>query len=53
MEKYRVIKQLGEGAYGTVVKAVNTENQELVAIKRMKQNMTWNEALQLREIQAL
>ena len=50
MEKYKVIKTLGEGAYGIVLKALNTETQEVVAIKRMKQKMTWNEALALREI---
>ena len=53
MEKYNVIKTLGEGAYGIVLKALNTETQEVVAIKRMKQKMTWNEALALREIQAI
>jgi male germ cell-associated kinase len=53
MEKYKVIKTLGEGAYGIVLKALNTETQEVVAIKRMKQKMTWNEALALREIQAI
>jgi male germ cell-associated kinase len=53
MEKYKVIKTLGEGAYGIVIKALNTETQEVVAIKRMKQKMTWNEALALREIQAI
>ena len=53
MEKYKVIKTLGEGAYGIVLKALNTETQEVVVIKRMKQKMTWNEALALREIQAI
>ena len=53
MEKYKIITKLGEGAYGTVLKAVNTETQEVVAIKRMKQTMTWAEALQLKEIQSL
>ena len=53
MEKYRLLKQLGEGTYGVVLKCLNTETQEVVAIKRMKQKMTWAEALQLREIQAL
>jgi serine/threonine protein kinase len=36
MEKYRLLKQLGEGTYGVVLKCLNTETQEVVAIKRMK-----------------
>jgi serine/threonine protein kinase len=36
MEKYKIVKKLGEGAFGVVVKCVNTQNQELVAIKKMK-----------------
>ena len=36
MEKYQLIKKLGEGAYGIVVKCVNTQTKELVAIKKMK-----------------
>jgi male germ cell-associated kinase len=53
MDKYKVIKQLGEGAYGVVLKCLNTETNEVVAVKRMKQKMVWAEAVQLREIQAL
>ena len=45
MEKYKLIKQLGEGTYGVVLKCLNTETQEVVAIKRMKQKMSWQEAL--------
>ena len=45
MEKYKVLKTLGEGAYGVVLKCINTETHDLVAVKRMKQNMTWQEAL--------
>jgi protein kinase len=45
MEKYKVIKQLGEGAYGVVLKCLNTDTQEIVAIKRIKQKMSWADAL--------
>ena len=53
MEKYKPIKQLGEGSYGSVSKCLNVETNEIVAIKRMKQKMTWNEALNLREVKVL
>lgn len=36
MDKYKAIKQLGEGAYGIVTKCLNSDTQELVAIKRLK-----------------
>jgi len=36
MDKYKPLKTLGEGAYGAVTKAVNTETNEVVAIKRIK-----------------
>ena len=36
MDKYKVIKKLGEGAFGVVTKCLNTETNELVAIKRLK-----------------
>ena len=36
MNRYKVIKALGDGTYGTVSKAVNRASGEIVAIKRMK-----------------
>ena len=45
---------MGEGAYGTVTKAYNTENNEIVAIKKIKENFfSWDEALNMREIKSL
>lgn len=43
MNKYKVIKKLGEGAYGIVVKGVNINTNQLVAIKKMKgEYADWN-----------
>lgn len=53
MDKYQVIKTLGEGTFGVVIKCVNKENNEVVAIKRMKEKITWDAATRLREVKAL
>lgn len=54
MEKYQFVKKLGEGAYGSVIKCVNTTNQELVAIKKMKgQYASWNDCLNMPEVTSL
>lgn len=36
MDKYKIIKNLGEGSFGAVFKAVNTLNNDVVAIKKLK-----------------
>ncbi|KAG5481147.1 hypothetical protein CUR178_06379 [Leishmania enriettii] len=54
MERYTVMGQLGDGSFGTVSKARNTSTGEIVAVKKMKQRFhSWEECLQLREIQSL
>lgn len=54
MEKYQFVKKLGEGSYGSVIKCVNNNNQELVAIKKMKgQFASWTECLNMPEVTSL
>ncbi|KAI8902161.1 kinase-like domain-containing protein [Globomyces pollinis-pini] len=54
MNKYRIIKQLGDGSFGTVLQADNLETNETVAIKKMKKKYySWNECLNLREVKSL
>ena len=54
MEKYQVIKKLGEGAYGVVVKCINTQTQEHVAIKKIKgKYASWDACVNMPEVQAL
>lgn len=54
MNRYAILGQSGDGSFGTVMKAQNTETDEVVAVKKMKQRFqTWDECLQLREIQSL
>jgi len=43
MEKYQIIKTIGEGTYGSVLKAMNRRTNEIVAIKKMKKKfLRWN-----------
>lgn len=54
MNRYKVTKQLGDGTYGSVLKAVNRSTGEVVAVKKMKKKFyTWEECMQLREIKSL
>eukprot|EP00347_Sterkiella_histriomuscorum_P022691 403337518 len=54
MDKYKIIKTLGDGTYGSVVQAQNKTSQEIVAIKKMKKKFySWEECMALREIKSL
>ena len=54
MQRYKVTKQLGDGTYGSVLKAVNRQSGEVTAIKKMKKKFfSWDECMQLREVKSL
>ena len=54
MDRYKVIKTIGDGSYGSVAKATNKATGETVAIKKMKKKFySWDEAMSLREIKSL
>ncbi|CAD8083448.1 unnamed protein product [Paramecium primaurelia] len=54
MKKFKEIKKSGDGTFGVVMKAENTESFELVAIKKMKQKYhNFEECTNLREVKAL
>ena len=54
MNRYQVTKQLGDGTYGSVLRAQNRQTGEVTAIKKMKKKFyTWEECMQLREVKSL
>ena len=54
MDKYKIIKNIGDGTYGNVAQAINQSTNETVAIKKMKKKFySWDECMALREIKAL
>ncbi|XP_058103855.1 cyclin-dependent kinase F-4-like isoform X2 [Magnolia sinica] len=54
MDRYKVIKEVGDGTFGTVWRAVNKLTGEVVAIKKMKRKYySWEECMNLREVKSL
>lgn len=54
MDRYKIVKTIGDGSYGSVAKAVNKATGETVAIKKMKKKFySWEESMSLREIKSL
>ena len=54
MDKFTIVKNCGDGTFGTVFEAVNNTTKETVAIKKMKKKFeSWDEAMSLREVQTL
>jgi serine/threonine protein kinase len=54
MDRYKIHKTIGDGTFGTVLKANNIKTGEIVAIKKMKKKFyTWEECMALREIKSL
>eukprot|EP00761_Pharyngomonas_kirbyi_P014628 gb/GECH01014658.1/.p1 GENE.gb/GECH01014658.1/~~gb/GECH01014658.1/.p1 ORF type:complete len:437 (+),score=79.42 gb/GECH01014658.1/:1-1311(+) len=54
MHRYKFVKAIGDGAYGSVHEAVNKQSGDIVAVKRMKDKFSsWEQCMQLREIKSL
>ncbi|KAI3828560.1 hypothetical protein L1987_02662 [Smallanthus sonchifolius] len=54
MERYKIIKEVGNGSFGVVWRALNKQNGEVVAIKKMKRKYySWEECINLREVKSL
>lgn len=54
MNRYKVTKVLGDGTYGSVVRAQNKQTEENVAIKKLKEKYyNWEDCMKLPEINSL
>lgn len=54
MERFKIIKSIGDGTFGSVSKASVQGSNEIVAVKKMKTKFySWEECLELREIKVL
>lgn len=54
MERYKIIKAVGDGTYGSVLQAINKATNEMVAIKKMKKKvLNWRECVDNPEITSL
>ncbi|PNY11949.1 cyclin-dependent kinase [Trifolium pratense] len=51
---YKLIKEVGDGTFGSVWRAISKETGEVVAIKKMKKKYySWEECVNLREVKSL
>ncbi|CAA0395797.1 putative protein-serine/threonine kinase CMGC-RCK family [Arabidopsis thaliana] len=54
MDRYKLIKEVGDGTFGSVWRAINKQTGEVVAIKKMKKKYySWDECINLREVKSL
>ncbi|KAG2680474.1 hypothetical protein I3843_11G101800 [Carya illinoinensis] len=54
MERFNLIKEVGDGTFGCVWRAINKQTGEVVAIKKMKKRYySWEECVNLREVKSL
>ena len=54
MDKYTIIKEVGDGTFGSVWQAINKQIGEVVAIKKMKRKYySQEECLNLREVKSM
>ncbi|GAB6027811.1 hypothetical protein CHUAL_002041 [Chamberlinius hualienensis] len=54
MQRYQILRELGDGTYGQVVLGINKQTGDKVAIKRMKRKYySWEECMELREVKSL
>uniref|UniRef100_A0A0D9YWY3 Protein kinase domain-containing protein n=1 Tax=Oryza glumipatula TaxID=40148 RepID=A0A0D9YWY3_9ORYZ len=54
MDRFKMIKEVGDGTFGSVWRAINKQNGEVVAVKKMKRKYySFEECMSLREVKSL
>ncbi|PPR87581.1 hypothetical protein GOBAR_AA33112 [Gossypium barbadense] len=54
MERYKLLREVGDGTFGCVWRAINKLSGDVVAIKKMKKKYcSWEECVNLREVKSL
>ncbi|XAR70721.1 Cyclin-dependent kinase [Bertholletia excelsa] len=54
MDRYKIVREIGNGSFGTVWQAINKQTGEIVAVKRMKRKYySREECVNLREVKSL
>ncbi|ONM62521.1 Serine/threonine-protein kinase MHK, partial [Zea mays] len=54
MDRFKLIKEVGDGTFGSVWRAMNKQNGEVVAVKKMKKKYySFEECMSLREVKSL
>ncbi|KAK3158831.1 hypothetical protein QOZ80_2AG0142210 [Eleusine coracana subsp. coracana] len=54
MDRFKLIKEVGDGTFGSVWRAINKQNSEVVAVKKMKKKYySFEECMSLREVKSL
>uniref|UniRef100_A0A0D9VJW3 Protein kinase domain-containing protein n=3 Tax=Leersia perrieri TaxID=77586 RepID=A0A0D9VJW3_9ORYZ len=54
MNRFKMIKEVGDGTFGSVWRAINKQNGEVVAVKKMKRKYySFEECMSLREVKSL
>ncbi|XP_019156614.1 PREDICTED: cyclin-dependent kinase F-4-like isoform X3 [Ipomoea nil] len=54
MDRYNIIKEVGNGTFASVWRALNKQTGDVVAVKKMKKKYySWEECVNLREVKSL
>ncbi|CAI9775625.1 unnamed protein product [Fraxinus pennsylvanica] len=52
--RYKIIREVGNGTFGSIWRALNKQSAEVVAIKKIKKKYySWEECINLREVKSL